>query len=271
MKECLRFSLLLFMPFILNAQDSAAFIPSNVPPYIPVTKTWFYQLGDRNIPVQVMQFGPATGIVCINLHDNESTSVSAATSVLEETGGTLIKIENNNERLIRFRLKGHNYVFDPNRMFSKKGIAASLKKTGRSKTEAVLAIDRFAKQVLNMIPESDWLIALHNNTDGNYSVNSYLPGHEYDVDALDVIKQEDQDEDDIIFTTDSTLFKKAGELGFNSILQDNINANQDGSLSVFYGNMGRRYVNIETETGKEELYRKMLGIVLAVLTTGKPF
>jgi hypothetical protein len=53
----------------------------------------------------MIQFGEPNGIVCINLHDNEYTSVNAAMWVLRETGGTLIRIQNKQERLIKFILK----------------------------------------------------------------------------------------------------------------------------------------------------------------------
>lgn len=53
--------------------------------------------------------------------------------------------------------------------------------------------------------------------------------------------------------------------GYNSILQDNDNVFRDGSLSVYYGELNKRYVNIETQHGKNNLYQEMLAKLLSVL------
>jgi len=84
-------------------------------------------------------------IVCINVHDNETTSVEAARSALESNGGTLIKIENNRQRMIRFKWRGHSYSFDPNRIFSRIGIEQTLKDNGRSSKQAAKEIEKFAQ------------------------------------------------------------------------------------------------------------------------------
>ncbi len=69
--------------------------------FIPAEKTIQYKIGDRTLPIKVLQYGELKDIICINLHDNEEASLQAARSVLESSGGTLIKIENNNQRVIR--------------------------------------------------------------------------------------------------------------------------------------------------------------------------
>ena len=51
----------------------------------------------------------------------------------------------------------------------------------------------------------------------------------------------------------------------NSILQDNKRAKKDGSLSVWSGENGRRYINIETEHGRFNKYVEMMKKVLEVL------
>lgn len=234
--------------------------------YVPAEKTIFYKIGDRNIPIKVLQFGNASGTVCINLHDNEGTSVEAARSVMEENGGTLIKIENGRQRVIRFRLKGISYGFDPNRIFSRTGIEQTLRDNRRISRDAMDEVEKFAQRILQLIPDSaTCIVALHNNTEEAYSVRSYLPGNERQKDARAVYKDSLQDVDDIVFTTDSLLYQQMADHGYNSIWQDNERAKKDGSLSVYFGEKQKRYINIETQHGKVSQYREMFLKLVTIL------
>ncbi len=247
---------------IYHATNTAAFIPSE--------KTIIHKLGDRTISLKVFQYGQSVSTCCINLHDDEVTAVKAARLVLEQTGGILIKIENNAQRIISFPFKGAVYSFDPNRIFSRTGIELTLKTKGKKNPLAVIEVEKFAAQLLQLVPDSiSCVIALHNNTDGDFSVKSYLPGGKRQNDASQVYADNWQDIDDITLTTDETIYNKMSALGYNSILQDNIKVYKDGSLSVYYGEQNRRYINIETQHGKTIQYKEMLGKLLYFLEDEK--
>ena len=265
MKTFLSFLLIWCFSIFVKAQPGNNFgVSQSI--FIPVETTFFYKVGDRTVPIKVTQYGTVKNIVCINLHANEQTSVHSAYFVLESYGGTLIKIENNNQRVIRFRLKGVYYSFDPNRMFSRIGIEQTLRDNRKTSKEAIDEIEKFAQRLLLLIPDStSCIVALHNNTDGAYSVKSYLPGSERHSDAKAVYADPTQDIDDIALTTDSLLYEKMAENNFNCIWQDNINAKKDGSLSIFCGEQKRRYINIETQHGKAVQYKKMLEKFLEIL------
>lgn len=234
--------------------------------YIAFERKIVYNIGENNLSVKVLQYGDIKDIICLNLHDNEGTSVQAAKSILEQTGGTLIKIENNGQRIIRFRLKGVYYSFDPNRIFSRLGIEQTLHDNKKISQEAIEEVEKFSKQLLALITDStSCLIALHNNTEQAFSIKSYLPGHDRQFDAKAVYKDSLQDVDDIILTTDSLLYQKMAENHYNSIWQDNDKAKKDGSLSIFFGEQKRRYINIETQHGKMKQYREMLEKLLEIL------
>ncbi|HMU47610.1 MAG TPA: hypothetical protein PKC72_14655 [Chitinophagaceae bacterium] len=258
------------MPLILNSQtgDHTSGISRSL--YIPEERNTSIKIGDREVKISILQYGSKKDILYINLHDNETTSFLAAKSVLEEQGGTLINIENNNQRVIRFRLNGINYGFDPNRIYSSAGIGQTLRDNRRYSRDAANAIEKFASQVLALITDSiSCIVALHNNFDGGFSVNSYLNGGERQKDARSVYVDSLQDNDDIAFTTDSLLFQKMAEKGFNSIWQDNINAKRDGSLSIYCGENNIRYINIETEHGRSEQYIEMLERLVSILKDEK--
>jgi hypothetical protein len=226
-------------------------------------KIIYYQLGETRIPIHIKQFGKKEKFVYINLHDNEFTSVEAAIPALEKNGGLLIRIENDRERVIRFNFRGNRFGFDPNRMFSDTGIFETMKDQGDFEEAAAAEIRKFAERFLSLIPrDARYLFALHNNTNGGFSVSSYQPGGEYENDARKVHRNPEEDPDDLVLTTDEKIYRVSVKLGYNSILQDNQNATRDGSLSIWAGEKGWKYVNLETEHGKKGKYREMLAALV---------
>lgn len=233
-----------------------------VKPLTPVVNTIFHKLGDRTIQIKTYQYGDSREMVYINLHDDEITSINAAKRLLEIESGLLIKIENYKTRNIKFRLGAKYYTFDPNRMFSRLGIIQSLSMFGNINEKAVDEIDKFAQRILELIPSKPaCIIALHNNTNGKFSINSFLPGNPREKDARDLFINKDEDPDDIFLTTDSVLFRKLADDNYNTIFQDNDNAKKDGSLSIYCGEKGIRYVNCETEHGHDIQYQQMIQLV----------
>ncbi len=229
-------------------------------------KIIYYQLGETQIPIHIHQFGDKNEFVFINVHDNEFTSVEAALPVLQKTGGLLIRIENDGERVIRFRFRGSRFGFDPNRMFSDTGILETMKDQGRFDEAAAAEIDRFAERFLSLIPaNSRYLVALHNNTNGGFSINSYQAGGEYEKDALKIHRNPKEDPDDLVLTTNEKIYRVSVKLGYNSILQDNLHATRDGSLSIWAGENNWKYLNLETEHGKMGKYREMLSALVKKL------
>jgi hypothetical protein len=238
--------------------------------FTPTEKTITHKLGDKTIAVKISQYGEQVNTCCINLHDDEATAVQAARLVLEQKGGILIRIENNSQRLITFGFRGVSYTFDPNRIFSRKGIEFTLKSKGKITAEVVTEVEKFATKLLQLIPDTvACIIALHNNTDGDYSVKTYQPGGNKQTDAKRVYADSWQDIDDITLTTDETLFNRMSGFGYNSILQDNVKVLKDGSLSVYCGEKSKRYINIETQYGKKDQYKEMLSKLLYVLEEEK--
>ncbi len=226
---------------------------------IPETQSIRHNLGDTHIIIEIAQYGTVKNIVFINLHADEKTSVEGARRILESKGGTLIRLVNNDQRNIKFALRDQVYTFDPNRIFSRTGIEKTLSRFKNKTGEAVEEVVIFANRIISLIPpEASCVVALHNNTDGNLSIKSYMPGSEYAQDAKEVFENKNHDPDDFFLTTDSLLFTKLSSEEYNVVLQDNQQVQQDGSLSVYFGEKNRCYLNCETEHGKTELYEQML-------------
>jgi len=245
------------LPFISVAQVNLPNTPQDKS--TPVINTITHKIGNSRIRIQTFQYGDRKDIVFISLHDNEFTGLEPTKLLLEEHGGLLIKIENNYNRNINFSLDQRSYTFDPNRMFSKIGIQKTLKSFGRTNSKAVNEVDKFTKRILQLFPKGfNCAIALHDNTDGGYSVKHYQSGNQYGNDARLVSIEASQDPDDFFLTTDSLLFHQLSAKKYNTILQHNQRAKQDGSLSVYFGKKNIRYLNCETQHGKTAQFKEMM-------------
>lgn len=268
MKPLFYSTLFFFVCIYPDAQESIQFLKPDAPK-VPVTeKTIFYKLAENTVPIRIQQYGDRNGIVFINLHDDEITSVDAAKRILEEHGGMLIEVENNAQRNIRFRLGQYFYKVDPNRIFSKEGVKKSLNELGRTSARAIDEASKLGERIVELIPaETECVIALHNNTPGFFSAIEYTPGNKRDVDSKTVYLNPEQDADDFFLTTDDALYEKLVDKGFNTILQDNKNCTEDGSLSVYCGKKNTRYVNCETEHGKTGQYYQMMQTLLSLLNS----
>lgn len=256
MKNILLAITLLLIRLSLPAQEKA-----DTPdlPYTPVSKSIICKLGDQYIRIYTTQYGHSPTPTFINLHDDEATSVAGARQLLEKKGGLLIRISNNGRRNIRFRLDGKYYTFDPNRVFSRSGIIQTLSTHGRVSKTAIAAVEQFARKLLALIPSNpSYIIALHNNRDGGFSICNYHPGQPKEKDARKVFTADGQDHDDVFLTTDSTLYHQLLQENYNTVLQDNKRARKDGSLSIYFGERNISYLNCETEHGRTSQYIAMI-------------
>jgi hypothetical protein len=249
--------LILLFPVFVFSQTAASSVASRV--LTPKVTIVYYQLGNTVIPIKYYQFGDSKDLFFINLHDDEATAVNGALRLLEMQGGILVRLVNQKQRNISFKMGGVSYLFDPNRIFSRHGIIQSLTTFGRISNKAVDEIEKFANRLLKFLPPSPvCVIALHNNSDGKFSVTSYLRGNEREQDAKAIHVAPDEDPDDLFLTTDSILYRNLVKEKFNVVWQDNRTAYRDGSLSVYCGEKNIRYLNCETEHGKTSQYSAMI-------------
>jgi hypothetical protein len=264
MRRLLYTTLFILGCICLHAKQSIEFTQP-IDPAI-TEKTIFYNLAGNIVPIKIKQYGERADVVFINLHDDETTSVDAAKRVLEEYGGLLIEVENNAQRNIRFKLGRYFFKVDPNTIFSEEGINKSLEQFGRTSGKAVDEVEKFGQRIIQLIPEeTTCIISLHNNTPELFSVMEYAAGSKRSVDSKKVFINTEQDADDFFLTTDNNLYEKLADKGFNTILQDNKNCTEDGSLSVYCGRKDIRYINCETEHGKTEQYYEMMKAVMISL------
>jgi hypothetical protein len=113
---------------------------------------------------------PPPGVTYVHLHENERTAAEAASRVLPRSGGRLVRVRAQGQRLISFAAGGRRYVFDPNRIFTPAGVGRTLRRYSADVPPARAEVAAFAERVLRAItaPSPTLVIAPHNNTRGGF-------------------------------------------------------------------------------------------------------
>lgn len=230
----------------------------------PTTEKSFFRLGDKVMTLAKHGDESDKPYIMVSLHHNETTSIAEAKDFVVYNGGVFYELLNNNQRNVSFELLDKKVVFDPNRIFTGWGRTENLKLNKSWNKVADKQLLNFARFILNELPESKTIVAVHNNTDGNYSINSYKKGGELEKDAKEVYHNTTMDADDFFLTTSKTLYDKLKQQECNVVLQSN-KAKDDGSLSIYCAKAFRDYVNVETQHGHTSELKNMLKILEEVL------
>jgi len=256
------FILMLFLVQTSSAQTDSI-LRVSVVEHLLSNKTAFLTKSD---------YGP--GIMrFISLHDDENTGVESAKKFCADYGGSITELNYGGGRNIALVIGTHQYAFDPNAMFSDQGLAISLRRYSKIMPKASVAsqIRDLGRILINEYETSTVmpLITLHNNTQGNFDITSYLNTGYLTGTADSVYISKKMDADDLIFVTEKRFYDHLKAKDINVVLQS-YNAKEDGSLSVYAQKHQIPYINIEVQHGHfEENYRlitevyEMLKIMLA--------
>lgn len=151
---------------------------------------------------------------------------------------------------------------DPNRMFSREGAQASLRRLNQGTSEASIetilaALDRDRDRLLKRIlpPSGGALIVLHNNLRG-YSMEEEIPISEKSS------KQGKYSSHEFLLASSPHDYALLAATSFNCVLQQYPPPPDDGSLSRLCANRKIRYINIEAEIGNSAAQREMMQWVL---------
>ena len=215
----------------------------------PITKLVVpLKLGDDTINAVVHQKPPVT-LTMLNVHDDEDTSVEAGLTNIRQHGGRVIEFVHTDQRLITFGLGGVKYTFDPNRIFSEAGVKATLEKHSSWTPAAHEAIKGFAAEYVRhfALDEEPAIIALHNATEGVFSILSFLPDGQHSAASAHTYVSPRRDKFDFFFVTEQRFYDYLKARDFSVTVQDNQNTPDDGSLSIYFARKGIPYVNIEAE------------------------
>ncbi|MCF6240585.1 MAG: hypothetical protein L3J74_04480 [Bacteroidales bacterium] len=226
-----------------------------------------FKLGDSLIIFKIYSSGTGN-IIYFNLHDDENTAVEAAENILNKITGKLIEIKASGERLISFNIDTSVYKFDPNRIFTPAGRKATLERYSKYTQQADSVVEKFALYITDtLLQNAGIIVALHNNTADNYSILSYAQGGKYASDAAQVHINPQLDPDNFFYVTQDDFYEKISKKGYNVLLQDNSKVTDDGSLSVYCGTKGIKYINIEAQKGHTQQQKAMILAIQDIIST----
>jgi hypothetical protein len=181
------------------------------------------------------------------IHGNESTAREVLTQHLQTHRGTGYAVTN-----LERNIEIQGGKLDPNRMFSRAGTEASLRRMNRQWTDeqvrhAADQIDREREKLVRLLtpPPGGLLIALHNNAEG-YSVNDEIP-----ISDRGSIREPDRPHEFLLCTIVQD-FDKLSRSPYNVVLQNQKPTEDDGSLSRLAAARGIRYVNLEVSLGNKD-------------------
>ena len=214
-------------------------------------------LGDSMIQIISSLQATDSKTLFLNIHEDEQTSIAVAQNFAKQHPLNFIYLHHNQTRRITYNINRKKYSVDPNRIYTNKGRQKTIQPWWRFFTKhALTQAKHLSDEILTMISPYQIIVSMHNNTDVNYSIKSYLPGESESQNTADVFISEAWDPDDFIYTTDQRFFDYLKGKNVNVILQDNNGYVNDGSLSVYCGKKGIPYINIEAQKGHfDEQYR----------------
>lgn len=195
----------------------------------------------------------------IALHENEYTCINAFNALPNSSPFILYRILQQGTRLLEFKEKSKIYYFDPNRIFSRRGIIKTLKKYNTTYPKKIInKIAEFSNKILKIsaiIHSTKHIIAIHNNTNGKFSAKTF----NYYSHASKIYISKSKDPDDFFIVTqlsDFIFFKSQKQ---NVVLQST-SASDDGSLSIYCQKNGIPYINVEAQHGhkKHQIYMLLL-------------
>lgn len=189
----------------------------------------------------------------LHVHGNEETARRTLRALMTRVDGValLVRGSERNVPILGGRL-------DPNRMFSRVGAEANLKRlnpgwSADQLTRALDLLDRGRGKLLAALlpPPGGRLVAVHNNSSG-YSVKDEAPISDR------VSLREPANPHAFFLCTDPADFERLAASPYNVVLQQHGPKDDDGSLSRLAAKRGVRYVNLEVAQGDAERQRTML-------------
>ena len=164
-------------------------------------------LGETPIEIVLHNRDSTNKIVFLNVHEDESTSIEAIKKYSATHDINYLFLKHLGTRRITFTMDEKEYNFDPNRIFTQTGLKATLLKGENYSTKAMDEVRAFGGTFLSNFNANALVIALHNNTDGNYSIKSYAKGGDERQNTRKLYINTSMDPDDFIYTTEKKIFK----------------------------------------------------------------
>ncbi len=196
------------------------------------------QVGDTTVIIKQQHHG--YGKAFVHVHQNETTALKAARAVVKAKGGSVLTLVHpGGGRNVVFHVGKRRYEFDPNRIYTDRGIKKTLTEFGSYSRVAHQEVKKLATKITSLLPQGK-IIAVHNNS--TYSLKNYFRGHDLARDAQAININKRHFYRNFYLATNQHDYTRFRQLNFNSVWQAT-DVVDDGSLSVYLSR--NRYVNVE--------------------------
>ncbi len=235
------------------------------------------RLGDDTVYLKIYT-KPGKNVVYAHVHENEEASLEAGMEVLKKYGGKLFTLSHSvdtTNRNVTFEYNKTTYQFDPNRIYTlndtilQKNIKI-ISGDGKVDTKVKKDVRNLANIIWAETKGAKLIVALHNNKNTpatfktlwffinnfepeSYNITSYVKKSEF---ASDSNKSCDEiyinprlNNSEFFIVTEKRDFDLFLQKKYSVVLQ-NAEPIDDGSMSVFAVKNKRRYINSEAKMGK---------------------
>lgn len=235
------------------------------------------RLGDDTVYLKIYT-KPGKNVVYAHVHENEEASLEAGMEVLKKYGGKLFTLSHSidtTNRNVTFEYNKTTYQFDPNRIYTtndtilQKNIKI-ISGDGKVDTKVKKDVRNLANIIWSETKGAKLIVALHNNKNTpaifktlwffinnfepeSYNITSYVMKSEF---ASDSNKSCDEiyinprlNNSEFFIVTEKRDFDLFLQKKYSVVLQ-NAEPIDDGSMSVFAVKNKRRYINSEAKMGK---------------------
>lgn len=252
------------------------------------TKT--VRLGDQTVYIKIFE-NRGSDKVFAHVHENEVAALEAGKQIITKYGGKLITLIHSTvgtkNRNVTFTSGKTTYQFDPNRIYTmdEKIIQSTIrviKGGGKVDQNIVNMVKNLANQIWVEVKDHPIIIAIHNNKNTpasvktrwlfwhtlepeSFSINSYIKSYdqsgESNKSCSDIYINPTINNSEFFIVTDKNDFDLLVQKKYTVVLQNN-NPVDDGSMSVFAFKNGKRYVNAEAKMGRVKEQIDMLEVLL---------
>lgn len=235
------------------------------------------RLGDDTVYLKIYT-KPGKNVVYAHVHENEEASLEAGMAVLNKYGGKLFTLSHSidtTNRNVTFEYNKTTYQFDPNRIYTTNDTVLQknikiISGDGKVDTKVKKDVRNLANIIWSETKGAKLIVALHNNKNmpatfktlwffinnfepESYNITSYVMKSEF---ASDSNKSCDEiyinprlNNSEFFIVTEKRDFDLFLQKKYSVVLQ-NAEPIDDGSMSVFAVKNKRRYINSEAKMGK---------------------
>ncbi len=199
--------------------------------------------------------------IFVHLHESETTAWQAIRKYTSQHGGSYLHLHQSGRRNICFKQQRQRYCFDPNRIFTDKGIKATLSTNSRHyHPEAHKEVKKLSNHIKQIIADRP-VIAVHNNR--GYSMRDYMTAHSLSSEAQELHWHDMRQFRDFLLITQPHLWPMVKQAPHNAVLQSK-NSTDDGSLSIWmakhaYINCEAGYGHLNQQINQLSLAKQLLG------------